>query len=225
MNSTDPNPLATVRQQFSQSYRLALKSYEQIALMFFLPTLVYILALTFIGSVNVAHLSINGHQMIGVYLIVVWALLSLINFPATMYLRVKVVKGKNVPSLIECYKNGYKNTFNVYLSAIFSYFLILIGLVLLIIPGLYMIKRYILAPYYAADNPKMSFKQAMAKSARQSAPYAQYLYMTFIFIIVFQLITNLVFGGSVIGEIAFYLINYSILYLLPLRYLEISKSK
>jgi hypothetical protein len=52
---------------------------------------------------------------------------------------------------------------------------VVIGLILFIVPGIIMLRRYILAPYVMLDT-KCSIKDAMEQSAEISKPYAGYVY-------------------------------------------------
>jgi hypothetical protein len=52
---------------------------------------------------------------------------------------------------------------------------VVVGLILFIIPGLIMLRRYFLAPYVALDT-KCSIKEAMDRSAEISKPYSGYIW-------------------------------------------------
>ena len=204
---------------------MAIKAYEQIALLYLLPALISLLGITLRGNVSFNHFHLDTRQMAGAYLIALSLIISIINFPATMFLRVRAVKDKTLPSLKECYQQGFKIKRQVYVTQIATYFLIFLGFLLLIVPGIIMLRRYVLAPYYAVENPKLSLKQVMAKAKLQTSPYYRSIFSTIVFLIIYQLFVSFIFGGYTISVIVTYLLNYAVMFILPFRYKEISTGK
>ena len=73
---------------FTPSYKMAFKTYEQIALLYLLPTLFYVLGLSYIGRIQDGTIYLSHHLIIGASLLLVWVIMSIANMPATLYLRV-----------------------------------------------------------------------------------------------------------------------------------------
>ena len=222
-NKTIPNDqLTPTLKLFSPSYKLAIKAYEQIALLYLLPTLVYILGFVLIGKVSFTHFHLNTRQIVGVYLLLLWLVIVIINFPATMYLRVKAVKSNELPSVKECYQQGFKIMRKVYLTQTVTYLLICFGLILLVVPGIIMIKRYVLAPFYAIEHNELNLKGILSKAKTQTSPFMGYIFSTIFFLLFYQLAVSLIFGGNVISSILAVLLNYAVMFFMPLRYKEIT---
>ena len=143
------------------------------------------------------------------------------NMAATLYLRVHASSLKDIPSIKECYVNGYRIKSKLYQTQIVTYSLIIIGLVLLVIPGVIMAKRYIMAPYYAVEHPDLSVKQILNKAREQTRPYASSVLSTAFFVLSFSLIASLLLSNSTIGMVIYYITTYAILYIMPFRYQEL----
>ena len=213
------------------SYRLAIKNYEAIAILFFIPTLLQILGGFYVGSIlsiNKNHPSIHfsrfsTHSEIGLLLLLLWLIISIINYPPAIYFRLQAVTSEKIPSIADCYRQGFKVFYKVLLSELAFLLIVTIGLVLLILPGVLLFRRYVLVPYYAAQNPSLSLPQIFKLSAEQSAPFMFYIYGTFLVILAVSLVAETAFGNFVIGSVITTLITYSVLFLPVMRYLEISK--
>jgi uncharacterized membrane protein len=76
---------------------------------------------------------------------------------------------------------------------------IVIGLVLLIIPGLIMIRRYFLAPYVLLDNKDLSAWEAMKHSAELSKPYSGSIWRILGVMLLIGLIGIIPFIGGLIA--------------------------
>ena len=212
------------------SITLAIKNYEQIAILFLLPSLFLILGSHFLGDpfIQKSKLVLNAHlntqQEIGLILVVVWLLLSIINYPPAIYFRLKAVETDKSPSLTDCYRNGLKLFGRVWLSQIISWIIILVGIILLIIPGVVFFRRYILSPYYAAKYPNLKLVEIFRRSANQSKPFANYIYSTFVIIILINFVLSDILGPFTLGQVAAYILSYTVLFLPSLRFSEILKA-
>lgn len=103
-------------------------------------------------------------------LIILSVVISLLVAPALVYLELQSGRGKKV-SVSEALENGFK-----YLPAFIGLsllvgLLVFGGLLLLVVPGLIMLRRYFLAPYYLIDQ-NLTIKEAMQKSQESSKPYS-----------------------------------------------------
>lgn len=212
------------------SYRLAIKNYEPIAFFFLIPTLMQILGSFYIGSTLVFnknhHLidftKFNSRSEIGVLLLFGWLVLSIINYPPSIYFRLQAASKDKLPSLIECYKQGFKIFFKVLFVELAFLVAVTLGFLLFILPGVLIFRRYVLAPYYAAQNPNLSFSAIFKLSAEQSAPFMFYIYGTFLVIVAVNILAAIAVGKFVIGSVMVALISFSVLFLPVLRYKEIT---
>jgi hypothetical protein len=195
--------------------------------LFFLPALLSILSFNFIGTkvkpIDLINLNFNSHQMIGVYILGLAFLISILNYPASIYFRVKSAGDKSSPSITECYRKGFELFLKVWEVEIVSYLLIIGGLVLLIIPGVIFFRRYWLSPYYVIENSNLPIKEILKKSELETKPYASYVYSTAGVAFLVTLLSSFLVGASTVGLIAEYIIGYSVLFLPVLRYEEITR--
>ena len=86
--------------------------------------------------------------------------------PSLPYVQLQGVQGKQV-TLGEALKVGMKFFWRFYGLSILVGLIVIGGFILLIIPGLFMLKRYYLAPYYMFDQ-NLGISEAMRKSAADS---------------------------------------------------------
>lgn len=207
-----------------KSYRLALKTYEQIAILFFIPSLLGTLGDIYASSLKYTqfvHFQLTNAQLIGLILLIVWVVLSLINFSPSVYFRVESSKDREPPTLKECYSIGFKKAAKILLSEIAAILIIAIGTIAFIIPGVLAFRRYIFSAYYAADNPQLSIRDILDKSAQETKPYSASVYATFGVVILYSFMLEYILGGFAIGSIIIIILNYLILFLPVLRYQEI----
>ena len=209
-----------------KSYRLAIKSYEQILILFFLPQLFYILGAIYLGPINRHKFNLNhltDKQYLGIAFIGVWLILSLFNFAPAVYFRLNTVRNTKLPSLKQCYGNGIKQMWRILLVQFLSYLIIVIGLVAFIIPGIMFFRRYVLSDYFAMDNPKLKILQILKKSSAETRPYAYSIFGAYGVVLSVNLLADLVLGGFVVGLVLAVLISYSTLFIPVLRYQEITE--
>jgi hypothetical protein len=90
--------------------------------------------------------------------------------PAVPYVQLKSVHGQEV-TIGEALKAGKKYFWRFYGLAILSGLMVLGGFLLLIVPGFFMIKRYMLAPFYMYDR-NLSIPDAMRWSRADAKPFA-----------------------------------------------------
>jgi len=208
------------------SYRIALKNYEQILILLFIPSLILVLSQIFITRIiDNPKLNNTDNYVIVITLIIIWLIASIINYPASIYLRLHANTESKSPSIKECYVNGFKQYKKVMLSLIILWVAVIIGLALLIIPGILIFRRYCFVSYVAIENPKLSIKDIFKRCSEITKPYIYYIYGTFGVLILAQLVSSLLFGYSLIGIILVYLVNYFFIFVPPLRYNEIISYK
>ena len=152
------------------SARLWFKHYDVCVALLMLPLLIMVL-----GSVLANDLqNISTKTLIGVILLAIGGIWLIANIPATYYLQLKAVHGES-PSVRECYRRSWRFIPRlVGLIALVS-LLTFGGLLLLIFPGIIVIRRYLLSPFYLVDQD-LGIREAMARSAADSKPVALYIW-------------------------------------------------
>lgn len=217
-----PLELSSSWSLLARSYKLSIKYYEQIAILLFIPALFNILGSVLVGKINLHNLSLDPRQITGFVLIFIWLIATIVNFPAINLFKVRVVRENKDLSLKDLYRGSWSIFIKVWLTTLTSYILILIGLVLFIVPGILIFRRFYLSPFYAVENKDLSIKQILAKSAKQSQDYAYYVYGTAGVVLLVNLLLVLIFGNVAIGGIFLAILGYSVLFLPVLRYVEIA---
>jgi hypothetical protein len=96
--------------------------------------------------------------------------LSLVALPAMTYMQLKSAQKQKI-ELGEALAAGHQYFWRLCGVRISSGFLILVGLVLLIVPGVFMMRRYLLAPYFVLEENRGVF-DAMSRSAVISREYS-----------------------------------------------------
>jgi hypothetical protein len=97
-------------------------------------------------------------------------LISLLFAPALAYTQLQSVRGKTV-DFLQALKASTKFFWRFIGLVIVMGIVILVGFVLFIVPGLFMLRRYILAPYYLIDKDMKIF-EAMRASAADSKKFS-----------------------------------------------------
>jgi uncharacterized membrane protein len=105
-----------------------------------------------------------------VLLLMVAYAFSLVVYPAIPYVQLKSAQGEEVP-IGEALRVGLKNFWRYYGVTLLSALVIFVGFLLLIVPGLFMLRRYMLAPYYLYDR-KLGVIDAMKTSAKESKQFS-----------------------------------------------------
>lgn len=210
------------------SLRLAIKNYEQIAFLFFLPSLIMILGLFYLGNFtlnihNVLDPVLSSSQAIGIVLMLLWVIVSIINFPPSIYFRLHASVDNKSPSIATCYREGFNNFFKVWLCELISILLIIIGFFAFLLPGVLIFPRLILAPYYAMDKPKLSIKQILSITSKQASRFTYPIYGTYGIIILLGFVSEIILGTYLISAVLIVIISYIVLFMPALRYLEITK--
>lgn len=146
------------------------------------------------------------------------SLLALIFMAPLLYAEVRTAGGHDV-TLGEAFQRGYAYFWRLLGLVIIVGLLVVIGFILLIIPGLIILRRYILAPYVLVDR-NTSISEAMKIAAEESKPFSWSIYgiMGVSFLIAFIGVLGLP------GAIASTLL--SVLYALAIvvRYFEVKKA-
>jgi len=143
------------------------------------------------------------------------SIISLLLYPPLTYTYLQTAKNKRV-ELSDAFRESYKYFWPLIGTALLSGLIIIIGFILFIIPGVIMLRRYLLAPFYVMDR-KMGVTEAMETSAKESKEFSSSVYGIIGVNVFFGLIGVIPIIGQIIGAIL------QILYSVApaLRYFEI----
>src|SRR3990167_7041862 len=156
---------------FSKSYDLVVRNWQMFAILSIIPFL------SLLGNSKVDKYDINKLPSISANAIVaiaslgvVFAIVSLIIQVMTTALELETGQDKtpNLRHLWGVAKKFWLRQLGLYIMIAL---MILGGLILLIVPGIIMIRRYFLAPYIML-NEDLSINETMRRSAALSKPYA-----------------------------------------------------
>ncbi len=150
--------------------------------------------------------------------IIIISIISLLLYPPLIYTYLHTAKGKKV-ELSESIIESYKHFWPLIGVTILSGMIILLGLLLFIVPGIIMLRRYMLAPFYVMDR-NLGITEAMTTSAAESKQYSGPVYGILGVNLVFAIIGVVPVLGQIIASIL------QILYSVApaIRYLEIKEA-
>lgn len=138
--------------------------------------------------------------------------------PAITYAQIQAVRGKKV-SVKEAFEYGKPLVGQFFIMSILVGIVILVGFILLIVPGLFMLRRYILTSYHLVDK-KLSATEAM-KVAHETAKKYNGVHWG---IIGLQLVIQLVSYIPLVGWLVS-LVMSVVYYLAPtVRYEQVTKA-
>jgi hypothetical protein len=204
------------------NFALIREHYVAVMYLFLLPGLV-----TSLGSVLIGNLGADGNsmalstqQIMGLIVLLIGILLEAVLAGPITYFLLRATDGK-VDSLGDYYCRGLRYSWPVVVYYVTFTLLVLAGLILFIIPGLMVIRRYALGGYYLVDKD-LSVKEAFKMSAKDSKPVSKAIWG----VIGVQLLIGLAaviiqevfaYVGIILGQ----LIACSYIFLFVLRYREI----
>lgn len=186
---------------------------EQIIVLVLLPTLTIQLGAILLGRQFWLGLAVYG---IGL----AW---TLVNTPVLYHFSINAARGKTMLAG-EAYRQGLRFFGRVVVYELVFGVLVFVGLVLLIVPGLVLLRRYILGPYFIVDQDLAILNAAQASAAR-TAPIAGVIWATLgvmACVMVVAAIVSLVLGVvPALATLATTLVSLAGIFILPLRYVEI----
>lgn len=148
-----------------------------------------------------------------------WVLLTA---PGFYRLQAQAIQGKEI-STSDAFKQGLKRFFRFFATMILAVLAIVLGLILFIIPGLLLLRGFLLAPYYAVDAD-LSPVEALKQSYRDSRPVTAWLWGIIGVQAVFSLAANLFSVIVIIGPLLALITTFIYIYAPALRYGEIVKN-
>lgn len=179
-----------------------------------LPLLVVTLLSAFVAGMN-------GSWVMGVVFGIVLSLAMIYVSLATSGILIGVVRGQRALSL-EGFSE-YGNTLWKYVAVSFLYSLmIIVGLVLFIIPGIYLAVRYAWVQYAAIENPEKSigelFGSASDATRGERWSILGLMLLVLLWVAIVQTVVALVFAAlhlSVVTEVVSFLVVYPVTLLVP----------
>src|ERR1017187_7257823 len=166
---TDQSALTPSWNLVPKNFQLVRPRIEQIVVILLLPILTISL-----GSLLIP--SYSTHLTIGWFVIVIGFLWWLVNMAAMYYLQVSAAKNKIVGTA-DLYRKSWRYLGRLLGFTILFAAMLIIGFILLIVPGFIVLRRYILTSYYIVDKD-LPIGQAMKLSAAQTKPVHGYLWGT-----------------------------------------------
>jgi hypothetical protein len=207
---------------FKPNLDLLREHYVSVIYLFLLPSLVAALGNLMIGALKADSNSLNltSSQVIGACLLLISLVWQAVNIGPLTYFQLRVADGKT-DTLSDYYRKGLKYDIRLILYYLAFTVMAIVGFILFVIPGLYVIRRYFLGSYYLVEND-MRTSEALKQSAERSKSYSGAIWgiigvqVSLIFLSIFvQSLFSYV--GIILGE----LIACSYVFLAVLRYREI----
>jgi hypothetical protein len=200
------------------SLRLCITNAQDIILLSLLPTLLFDL-----GSILSHQTHAHNRVILGDICQVASLIWLLINVPALYIYQLAVIRGKRI-SLKAAYHQGLPLVVRFIGLSIIAGIGIIIGFILLIIPGIILINKWYLASYYLIDR-RCSIKEALQASWRETKPYSGYIWgifgVTILLAVASGVIQTLIVKPYGLGIILSTLVTYIYLFAPALRYQEI----
>jgi hypothetical protein len=167
-----------------------------------------------------------GHKTLGLAIGAAGGLWLLLNTPVLYYFEVAAIRGK-APSIMGAYREGLQHFWRMLGLICITSVLIMLGLLLFIVPGAILLRRYLLAPFYLVDRG-LGVRAAMAQSARDSVPAAPYIWATIGVVLLVSLGTAIASQAfrfvPGLPEVITAILSVIVMFMLPLRYLELKKA-
>ncbi len=213
----------------SPSISLVRENIWQTMYLSFLPALLVTVSLVLLlpGLMQIAENpvvtpTLDGQFQAGSLLMFVAVLWSILAAPGWILFQVNAIQGE-ILSTSRAFKLGIKEFIPFVLLSTMSIILIATGLLLFIIPGLFLIRGFYLAPYYLMDK-NLSPLTALKQSYQDSKPVAGWIWATIGVTMIISLAGSFVSAIPVIGYLLRQALNYVYIFAPGLRYGEIAKN-
>ena len=192
---------------FNKSYDLVKKNFRIFALLYALPVLYTITQIFAHGSSKLdVNVSSDIHIPTGL-LIALPIMFVLFIFVAVIYqtmltvLELKVTKKSGEIGFKQLWKEAQPYWGNLFVLGLLMGLYIIVGFILLIVPGIIMIRRYYLAPYFMIDK-NLSPREAMRQSAAASKKVSGYIWGVIVITVLIGGLLSLVpFFGALLSAL------------------------
>ncbi len=211
-------------QLFKPSKEAALNNFFSFLIISFLPAFFILVG----DTINLRDFLASGENGLQQFLLmdprpesmpyyVVGIIFSVLLVPARYYLQLQAAKGKTV-AFVNAISNSQKHFWRILGFSLIFALLVVVGLIALIIPGLIVIRRYFLAPYFIVDQG-LGIKDAMAASAQVSKLHVKAIWSIIGVMVLLSVFNIIPIWGGMISLILVTLYSCAP----ALRYLELSK--
>jgi hypothetical protein len=203
------------------SIRLWYANYNTSIVLFVLPMMVMLL-----GSLISSDGRSDTRTLLGLGVSLGGFLWNMINVPTSYYLQVQAINGRT-PGVRQTYRNGLRLIPRLAGLGALVTALTIGGLLLLIVPGIIIIRRYLLSPYYMIDE-NLGIREAMRRSAEDSKPVSMYIWGVFalyIFVYIFLLYLFTAISPTLFSVAAASLLSNLYAFAPALRYKEVGQRK
>lgn len=218
------NPTTPSWNLLGQSVDLIKKHSEAVIFLIIVPGL--LAALGSILTVNLVDASGNMHlgnrESIGLGLSAIGFLWSIVNIGPVVYFQLQAVSGQEPARLRTYYKASLRFNVRLLCAYLLMAILVIVGLVLLIIPGAIALRRYLLAPYYLVDK-NLSIGGALKQSGDDSKRYKGAIWGILGIQLALLIVSGMLDIIPVVGVLAQQLAIYITTFMLALRYHEITR--
>lgn len=191
---------------------LVRSNFDQVLFINLLPALV----------VSLGGLVLAKDKGLGIVIEAIGLLWILISTPVSYYLQIRATKGQP-PTALDCYRRGLPYFWRIIGFEIWYSVLLLVGLVLLIVPGLVVLNRYFLTPFYIVDQ-NLGLGPAMSASRADAEHAAGYIWGTVGVLVAFAILASIVSYIALIGVILSAFVALMYLFGPVLRYREVAQT-
>lgn len=155
----------------------------------------------------------------GIVIVLAVAIVGILLAVMATSLEVKAAAGKK-PTLSELFEDGKKYFFRFIGLVILLAVIILSGLILLIVPGIFAIGRLVMAPFHMVDKD-LGIMEAIRQSNAQAKGRMTKVYAAIGVTILIGILANIVGSVPVLGPLAAAVITIGFSLVLALRYQEL----
>lgn len=157
----------------------------------------------------------------GFLLVLIFAVIGIFLYAMSVSLQVKSTAGKK-PELSELFEDGKKYFFRIIGVSLLSGLIILVGLILLIVPGIIALGRLIMAPYYMVDKD-LGVMDAIKRSNDNAIGKMGLIYGAIGVTILVAIFAGIIGVIPVLGPLAGAAITIAYSLVIPLRYQQLKK--
>ncbi len=206
------------------SYSFALKSYEQVAVLFLIPALVSTLGTLYLESGAIEYTKyhlLNQSFYLGLGLIGLGIIWQLINYSPSIYFLSEATRKPTLPSIIECYNLGLKKYFKILYMALIADMLLVLSMVLFIFPFIIFFPRLILLPFFAAEHPEAKASELLNMARTATKPYFTPIWNVYLTMALYFIVLNLIFSIIPFGIVFISILTYVTIFMPVLIYRQI----
>jgi hypothetical protein len=169
--------------------------------------------------INAANFDTAAILSVGLAVMVVVAVVNIFLYTMMTSLQVRASGGQQ-PAIGELARDGAKYFFRLLGLIIIEVVIIVLGLLLLIVPGIIAIGRLAMAPYFMLDK-NLSIGEALSQSNRMGKAYFGKIWAAIGVFILVSIGASIIGGVGDIGQLLGALIAIAFSLILPLRYQQL----